>query len=183
MIDLESQPALVVGGGKVALRRVRTLLEAGAKVTLVAPEASTELIRLAGAKQIAWRKKIFASDDLGEAWVVVAATDDPEVNRFVAEAAGPRRLVNVADQPELGNFRVPVRLQRGRLIFSVSTGGASPILARKIRDDLAEQYDQSWEEKLDRLYEERRQMKASGWSQAERKERLRRLVEELITDM
>ncbi|PTX63238.1 precorrin-2 dehydrogenase/sirohydrochlorin ferrochelatase [Melghirimyces profundicolus] len=178
MLNLHGRPAVVIGAGKVAARRSRWLLEAGARVTVVAPEAGGEIRTLAGEGKLHWRKKAFEPADLHDAWVVVAATDSAEVNRKVAEAAGSRQLVNVVDRPSLGNFHVPVRLNRGRLTLSVSTGGASPFLARMIRDELAEQYDESWREKLDRLYREREKIRTSGLSEEEKRRRLRRLAEE-----
>ncbi|PTM58079.1 precorrin-2 dehydrogenase/sirohydrochlorin ferrochelatase family protein [Desmospora activa] len=161
MVDLQGKPAVVVGGGRVALRKVETLLEAKAQVTIVSPTLQPELLQLVEAGDAVWRRQPFSVDVLEEAWMVVAATDDAAVNAQVASAAGKRLLVNVVDQPELGNCHFPALLRRGRLTLAVSTGGASPRLAQQIRDGWKEQFDDTWTERLERLYQERRKRRAS----------------------
>ncbi|WP_169713619.1 precorrin-2 dehydrogenase/sirohydrochlorin ferrochelatase family protein [Paludifilum halophilum] len=179
MVDLSGQRAVVVGGGTVAARKVSALLEAGASITVIAPEASAFLREQAEQGMIDWCRKLFDPGDLNEAWVVVAATDSPEVNRRVAACVQPRQLVTVVDQPRFGNFHIPARLRRGRLVLAVSTMGASPVLAKKIRDELSERYDETWEAKLDQLYQERERIKRSGWSPEEKRKRLKGLVKGL----
>ncbi len=176
MLDLSQKPAVVVGGGKVAARRIRWLLIAGACVTVVAERAQEAIRVLAAEGKVTYREKPFAPADLEGAWVVVAATDSPEVNRKVAESAGDRQLVNVVDQPDRGNFHVPTSLQQGWLTLAVSTGGASPILAGMIRDKLAEQFDEKWAEALEALDEERRAIKGSGLCEEEKRHQLKRLA-------
>lgn len=156
MVHLIGKQAVIVGGGRVAFRKALRLMKGGARVTIVSPEVHPALQECIEAGKIDWKQKKFMVDDLEDAWVVVAATDSPDVNRRVALFARSRQLVNVVDQPELGNFHTPAELNRGRLILAVSTGGASPVLACKIRDHLANVYDESWEKKVEDLYQKRR---------------------------
>ena len=121
---------MVVGGGPVAVRKVQGLLEAGAQVTVVAPEP---LAGLAIRQQV--RK--YQPGDLKGAVLAFTATNDRAVNAQVAAEAKRRRIpVNVADQPEEGDFIVPARLRRGRIQIAVSTGGESPRLAKQLRQKL-----------------------------------------------
>src|SRR5207248_4609739 len=137
-LDLRGRDCLVVGGGEVGWRKVEALLEAGARVTVVSPEAVPALREAAAAARIRWLSRDYERGDAGAYFLVVAATDDLEAQRAVfadAEAAG--RPCNVVDVPELCSFIVPALLQRGEVTVAVSTGGASPTLAQRIRDRIA----------------------------------------------
>jgi precorrin-2 dehydrogenase/sirohydrochlorin ferrochelatase len=129
---------VVVGGGRVAERKVGPLLEAGAEVLVVAPRATASIRRRAAAGLIRWRRGAYRPADLRGARFVLAATADPSVNRDVARAAGrARAFVAAVDDPALCTLFMPAILRRGDLIVAVSTGGRSPGLARLLRDDLA----------------------------------------------
>ena len=134
-LDLVQQPCLVVGGGDVATRKVDLLLRAQAAVTVVAPHVSAALGELAAAGRITHHAKRFAAEDLDGAYrIVYAATDQAEVNAEVARLAHARKLlVNVADSPDLGNFVMPSIIDRAPVQIAVSSGGASPVLARLLR--------------------------------------------------
>jgi precorrin-2 dehydrogenase / sirohydrochlorin ferrochelatase len=137
LVGLEHRLSVVIGGGKVAARKVRALLEAGARVTVVSPDAVPELRRLSQAEQIHHIPRAYCDGDLAGAFVVVVATDDPAVNHAAwLEAERLGCLVNVADDPAHSNFIVPAVLRRGELTLAVSTGGASPALARVLREQL-----------------------------------------------
>ncbi len=124
---------LVVGAGKVALRKARGLTEAGARVTVVAPEVDPEFEALA--VRVIHRR--FRASDLSGVILVFAATDDRLTNHRIAIAAKGRGLfANIADCPEECDFLVPARLQRGSIQFAVSTGGESPRLAAELRKKL-----------------------------------------------
>ncbi len=128
--------ALVVGGGSVALRKCRDLLAAGAVVSAVAPSFCRALRRISSV-QLSERR--FRASDLRGAALVVAATGSAEVNERVAAEARRRGIpVNVVDRPELSTFIVPAVLRRGPIVVAVSTGGASPALARNLRDRISE---------------------------------------------
>lgn len=136
-MDLKDQPCLVIGGGAVAARKTSLLLRAGARVTVVAPELGRELAAEAAAGRVRHLPRAFRESDLDEPVLVLAATDDRAVNREVSELAQARRLpVNVADDPELCSFIMPSILDRSPVTVAVSTGGASPVLARQLRTRL-----------------------------------------------
>lgn len=133
-IDLEGRSALVVGGGGVALEKARGLLECGAHVTVVAPQVDEELAAL----DLRVVRRGYHAADLDGRFLVVAATSNASVNRRVHRDAEARSLLcNVADVPELCNFIAPAVVRRDPIAVAVSTGGASPALAQRIRDDVA----------------------------------------------
>ena len=133
-LDLRARDCLVVGGGPVAARKAAMLLEAGAQVTLVAPGLSPALERRVAAGELHHEARAFADADLEGKVLVIAGTDDDGVNRHIAELARARNIpVNVVDQPELGSFIVPSVINRDPIQVAVSTGGASPVLARLLR--------------------------------------------------
>lgn len=137
LIGLARRRAVVVGGGCVAARKVEGLLETGAQVTVVSPALAPELEALAEAGLVAVVRRSYREGDLAGAFLVVAATDDPAVNRAVGrEAEGLGCLVNVVDDPEHSNFITPAVVRRGEVVVSISTGGSSPALARRLRERL-----------------------------------------------
>ncbi len=137
LIGLEGRRAVVVGGGDVAARKVAGLLQTSAQVTLVSPELTQELADLAAAGQIAAITRDYQEGDLAGAFLAIAATDDAAVNRAVWDEAGRRGcLINVVDDPAHSNFIVPAVVRRGEVTVAVSTGGASPALARRLKEQL-----------------------------------------------
>ncbi|HYH08605.1 MAG TPA: bifunctional precorrin-2 dehydrogenase/sirohydrochlorin ferrochelatase [Thermoanaerobaculia bacterium] len=130
-LDVAGREVVIVGGGAVSARKAATMLHHGAKVTVVAPEITTEI---AGAQLI---RKSYEAADLENAFLVFAATNDPAVNGRVAEDCRARRiLVSVADAPALGDFIVPAIVESGPIRIAVSTSGSSPALARRLKDEL-----------------------------------------------
>ena len=153
-VQFEGEPVVVVGGGAVAERKVDTLLEHGACVTVIAPEATEGLQAHARGGRIEWLPRCYGEGDLEGALFVVCATDDTAVNEAVfAEAHRRHQLVNVVDVPRLCTAIVPSVLNRGRLQIAVSTGGASPTAAREIRHALEERFPAYWEGYLDLMAE------------------------------
>ncbi len=127
-----------MGGGNIGERKVEGLLAAGARVTLVSPEATTQLSAWSAAGRIRWSRRRFEPGDLADQFLVVAATSDTSTNQAVfteAEALG--RLCNVVDVPELCNFILPAIARSGEVTVAVSTSGASPTLAQRLRDRIA----------------------------------------------
>ncbi|MDZ4231094.1 MAG: bifunctional precorrin-2 dehydrogenase/sirohydrochlorin ferrochelatase [Dehalococcoidales bacterium] len=140
-LNLSGKKCVVVGGGQVALRKVRTLLEAGAAVEVISPEPNLELIKMAEEGQISVLRRSYQGGDLKEASVAIAATDDNDINRQVAvEARRSRVLVNVVDDPENCDFIAPSYLRRGDITIAISTAGKSPALAKKIKVRLEEEF-------------------------------------------
>jgi uroporphyrin-III C-methyltransferase/precorrin-2 dehydrogenase/sirohydrochlorin ferrochelatase len=135
MLKVKDEPCLVVGGGPVALQKARALRRAGADVTVISPRFVPAFRRLR-VRRIARR---FRPGDVASRVLVIAATDDPKVNRAVSMACRKRSLpVNVVDVPELCSFIVPSILRRGPVVIAVSTGGQSPSLAKALRRKLEE---------------------------------------------
>lgn len=168
-LNLENTPCLVVGGGTVALRKVESLLASGAQVTVVSPSFVPEIEALKG---LELKKRKFRPEDLDGKFLAVSATDDRSVNEAVAKAAKKRMLlVNVVDDPELCNFYVNSQVRRGDLSISVSTGGASPALAKRIRKELEKQYGEEYAGLL-RLMREYRPRIIRDVPDAERRKKL-----------
>jgi precorrin-2 dehydrogenase / sirohydrochlorin ferrochelatase len=134
-LDLRGRDCLVVGGGRVAAEKARGLLDTDAAVTVVAPEIDDELESL-GVRIV--RRPFMRSDVVGR-FLVIAATNERAVNAAVSEAAAElATLCNVADDPELCSFILPAVTRRDPIVVAVSSGGASPALAKRLRDDIAE---------------------------------------------
>ena len=132
-LDLRGRDCLVVGGGRVATEKVRGLLDAGASVTVVAPEIDAELDVL----EVRIVRRPFVRSDVVARFLVIAATSERTVNAAVSEAAAAlSTLCNVADDPELCSFILPAVARHDPIVVAVSSGGASPALAKRIRDDI-----------------------------------------------
>jgi len=138
MLDLADRTVLVVGGGGVASRKVESLLAAGASVRVVAIEAAEGLKKLAAAEaRVDLSLRPYADTDMDDVTLVFTATGDPAVEQRVYDAAIARGLwVNAADDPPRCSFLMPAVMERGGLQVAVSTGGASPALARRVRDEI-----------------------------------------------
>ncbi len=136
-LTIDHKPCLVVGGGAVGERKVQDLLAAGARVTVVSREVTPKLQQQADQGSITWLQEDFRPAHLEGMVLAIAATDDQEVNQAVSAAAQARNLpVNVVDQPALCSFVVPATIRRGELVVAIGTGGASPALAKKLRQEL-----------------------------------------------
>lgn len=134
---LDNKPVLLVGGGEVAERKARLLLDAGAQLTVVAPELDPELAELAANGSIEWLAGEFASQQLAGKWLVVAATDRREVNALVYQSANMARIfANVVDDPKRSSFIMPSIIDRSPLMVAISSGGKAPVLARLLREKL-----------------------------------------------
>lgn len=151
-LDVEGKPCLIIGGGKVAERKTLTLLEYKAAVTIISPEITLQLTQLAENKQINYERRRFQPSDPGGFFLVLAATNDNQINALVAQEAKKRGLlVNVVDSPGDSSFILPATVQRGDLVISITTGGNSPALARKIREELEAVYGREYEIFVDLL--------------------------------
>lgn len=133
--------AVVIGGGRVASRKVHSLLEGGARVSVVSPRIVDSIETLVKNQQVEWREKFFSPDDLQGATLVFACTNHMVTNENVVHSLQPGQWINVADRPDLSTFYVPAHFRRGMVTISVATDGASPALARKIKEKLKEEVD------------------------------------------
>jgi precorrin-2 dehydrogenase len=161
-LKLSGRRCVVVGGGDVGLEKVEGLLACDGAVTVIAPEAHPELARLAAEGSIVWERRDYAgSADLEGVFIAIAATDDTDVNIAVYEDAERRAmLVNVVDVPPLCNFILPAIVRTGPLAIAISTAGASPALAKRIKREVAEAYGEPYAQLAVLLNE------ARGWAKA-----------------
>lgn len=145
MLDIKGKTCRVIGGGRVAERKVATLLEHGAVVEVISPIVSDKLHRYYNQGKINLIQREYIYGDLGDSYLVYAATDDKQVNKTcLKECREKEILLNVVDKSEMCDFIVPANITRGHLNISISTNGKSPMLSRKIREELdkllAEEY-------------------------------------------
>ncbi len=160
-LDLRGRTSVVVGGGEVAERKSIALFDAGADLIIVSPVLRHTLQQLADRNKVLHRTKNFEENDVRGAFLAVAATDDPQVNEFVARSCRKAGvLVNVATSPDAGTFIVPSVVERGDLLIAVSTCGDSPALARKVREDLERIYGPEYAVFLERMSLLRRRLLA-----------------------
>jgi precorrin-2 dehydrogenase/sirohydrochlorin ferrochelatase len=144
-LRLSGRSCLVVGGGDIGLEKVEGLLACDGKVTLVAPDATPELEAYAREGSISWERRAFEEADLDGRFLAIAATDDTDVNISVYEGAERRAmLVNVVDVPPLCNFILPAIVRSGPLAIAISTAGASPALAKRMKREIAESFGEPY---------------------------------------
>ena len=154
--DLRGRAVLVVGGGVVARRKIEALLEAGAEISVVALQLVPELDAWVRRGNVRHRGTVFEPAHLAGAWLVIAASGDTVVNRTVADAAAARGVfANVVDDATLSSVHVPARVRRGRLQIAISSGGAAPVLTRRLRERLDAELDDSIAALVDLLARER----------------------------
>jgi siroheme synthase-like protein len=159
---------VVVGAGRVAARKIASLLDAGAKVEVVAPAAGTEVRAWADAGRLVLHERPFEPADVDGAWLAFTATDEPEVNGAVAAACAAARVwVNSADDPANCSFTLMSMIRRADLVVTVGTGGRSPALAAYLRRRLEDELGPEYETLLDLLGEAREALRASGRSSEE----------------
>ncbi len=160
-LRLTGRRCLVVGGGDIGLEKVEGLLACDGRVTLVAPEAVPGLEELAAEGSIAWERREYETADLESTFIAIAATDDTDVNIRIYEDAERRAmLVNIVDVPPLCNFILPAIVRTGPLAIAISTAGASPALAKRIKREIAEEYGAPYARMAEILNEVR------GWAKA-----------------
>lgn len=170
-LDLKDKKCVVVGGGEVALRKVKSLLEAEAKVVIISPEIIFGIRELIDKNKITYLKQEYKSDDIAEdTFLIIAASNNKQLNAQIAnEAKKLNLLVNVVDAPDLCNFIIPAILRRGDLIISISTSGKSPALAKKIKEDLQSIYGVEYEALVDLLGDLRQKVQAKYKNEKDRK--------------
>lgn len=177
-LRISDRNAVVIGGGKIAHRKVLGLLDAGAKVKVVSPDLTSELNGLAEAGEISWQTEQYTKKVLEGAFLVIAATNDTKTNLQVKKDALPHQLVNLADNPEESDFQVPSVIKRGKLTIAVSTSGASPVLAKKICTQMEQMFDEQYESYLEFLAASRKEIKVSVKDEAIKRRLLRTIADE-----
>jgi precorrin-2 dehydrogenase/sirohydrochlorin ferrochelatase len=140
-LDIRHRKCLVVGGGAVGTRKVKTLLKCGGRVTVISPTLTPTLQDLYQQKRIEWREKEYQSPDLDGMFLVIGATDDETLNRKIStDAQRNNQLCNIADRPAICNFILPSIVHQGDLIIGISTSGKSPALAKQLRQEMEKQF-------------------------------------------
>ncbi len=159
MLEVTDRHCIVIGGGEVAERKVLTLLEAGSKVTVISPELTPTLRSLVERDQINHRARQYQKGDLEGAFLAIVATDEERVNRAASEEAHSKGIpVNVVDRPELCSFIVPAVIRKGPLVVAVSTSGASPAMAARLKGVISEALPEGLDEVLEVLKQKRNQI-------------------------
>jgi len=180
-VNLRGRLCLVIGGGKVAERKIKSLLTHRAQVRLVSPEATETLQKLAEDGRIDWRREAYMAGGTGaldDVFLVMACTDNRAVNAEVTrEAQARQRLVLCADDPDAGNFSSLAQIMRGDLSLTVSTGGGSPTLAAVLRERLEAEFGPEWAELTALISRRRDQLKAIA-DEVERKAAVRRVLDD-----
>jgi precorrin-2 dehydrogenase/sirohydrochlorin ferrochelatase len=144
-LDIKNRNCLVVGGGAVGTRKVNTLLACGARVTVVSPDPTQQLKKMAVEESITLRERAYRTVDLKDMFLVIGATDDEKLNRQISEEAEQIGILcNIADRPEACNFILPSVVQRGDLVITISTSGQSPALAKRLRRELEAQFGEEY---------------------------------------
>jgi len=180
VMNLSGRRAVVVGGGEVALRKARALADAGARVRVVAPKLVPGFAEDGRFECVAVR---YEKRHLEGARIAITATDDEAVNRQVAgDARAAGVLVNVVDRPELCDFIVPAQVRRGDLLIAISTGGAAPALAKRLRERLEKEFGPEYETYLAVLGEVREDLKNRNIPADLRRRIFERLTEDDIVD-
>ena len=144
-LDIRDKHCVVIGGGEVAERKVFSLLNAGAKVTVVSPAVTAVLKGISEAGRVEIKERPFSKGDLKGAFLAYAATDSEDINYKISEEARKRGvLLNIVDKPEMCDFIVPSVVERGLLSVAISTGGASPAFAKRLRLEMEERYGEEY---------------------------------------
>jgi len=176
-LDLRGRRCVVVGGGQVAERKVEALVEAAAKVTIVSPDLTPALRRLVKKRRVSYLPRRYCKGDLKGYFLAYGATDDSRTHRLMAgEAEKEDVLINVVDRPALCHFIAPAIVRRGDLILAISTSGASPALAKKLRQELEQTFGREYAEALRFLRSLRKKLMGSSFSLSERQRILTDLV-------
>ena len=162
-LNLQGRRCVIIGGGGVAEGKIARLLESGAEIRVISPDATRGIQRMAAAGAIQWEPRPYRPGDLAGAFIAIAATNLREVNRRIFDEAEARGvMLNAVDDPPNCSFIAPSIVQRGPVTVAISTGGASPALARKLRESLQESGDLAWADLADVLSAARARLRQKG---------------------
>jgi precorrin-2 dehydrogenase/sirohydrochlorin ferrochelatase len=182
-LNINEKLCLVIGGGAVALRKIRSLLDGGASVRVISPVLEPELKVLARRRKIDWIERGFVEGDLKGAFLVFAATDNRAVqDQIMKESAKYSVLINSADDPPNSQFHVPAHFRRGQMLVTVSTGGGSPALAKNIRLQLEKEIAPEYEAVVELLSQIRNRVVSQDNNFLSHAELFRRLLQQGIVE-
>jgi precorrin-2 dehydrogenase / sirohydrochlorin ferrochelatase len=183
-LDIRGRKCLVVGGGAVGTRKVTTLVNCGAKVTVVSPVISSELTDLSAKGVIQIKQREYCSSDVNDIFLIIGATSDEKLNLRISEDAEKKNLLcNIADVPEACNFILPAIVTRGDLIIAISTSGNSPAFAKKLRKILEKQFGEEYAILLKLMGAIRKKLLAQAHEPEAHKHLFEQLLDAGILDM
>lgn len=183
-LDVNKKQCLVVGGGAVGTRKVRTLLECGARVTVISSKCSPPLQDLASQGAVILKNRSYRTRDLEGIFLVIGATDDEALNRRVSEDAARRNMLcNIADRPEACNFILPAIVKRGDLVIAISTSGRSPAFAKHLRQRLEAEFGPEYARFLDLMGAVRRKLLAAAHAPEAHKPLFEKLIAAGLVDL
>lgn len=168
MVNMQEKNIYIIGGGNVAERRVKTLIDIETSLIVISPDINEYLYSLYEHDRLIWRRKQFEAADVKDADLVVAATNDKAVNQAVKTATPVHCALNMTDAGLSGNVIFPAMYRQGKLTFAVSTESASPMLVSQIIKELKSQYDHRYEKYIDFLYTCRMNIKKTSLSVEEK---------------
>jgi precorrin-2 dehydrogenase/sirohydrochlorin ferrochelatase len=176
-LNLKDKLCIVIGGGRVAERKIENLLTVQAKIKVISPEVTLKLKKLAEEGKIEWERRGYKKGDLNSAWLVIAATDNPEIQKEIFKEAEEKRIFcNVVDVPELCSFIVPSTIRRGLLTIAISTSGVSPAVARRLRETLEEIIGEEYVLYVELMKDLRKQILNLNLSPEEKEKKLQKLA-------
>lgn len=183
-LDIRNKACVVIGGGDVAERKVVSLLSAGARVTVVSPEFTVNLEGMGEDGKILLMKRPYQEGDLKGAFLAYAATDEEDINKRVyMEGAKEGILLNVVDEPEMCDFIVPSVVTRGALSIAISTGGASPAFAKRLRMEMEERYGEEYSIFLEIMAAIRQKLLTKGSVSGKNRKIFNKLASSYMLDM
>jgi precorrin-2 dehydrogenase/sirohydrochlorin ferrochelatase len=183
-LNVENRTCLVVGGGEVGMRKVKTLLSCGARVGVVSPEVDPWLAEKAEEGSLELVDDHYEENHLQDRFLVIAATDDLELNCRIAQDAEKRGILcNVVDYPQEGNFILPSLVQRGALTLAISTSGKSPAMARQIRQDLEQRFGTEYADFLEVMGAVRSRLLKESHDSTANKEKFTQLVQSPLLEL
>jgi precorrin-2 dehydrogenase/sirohydrochlorin ferrochelatase len=183
-LDINDRNCLVVGGGSVGTRKVRTLIKCNANVTVVSPEFEENLMLLADKHSITLKKRPYRPTDLNNMFLVISATCDLKLNRLISQEARERNMLcNIADFPDACSFILPSIVNRGDLLISISTSGKSPAFAKKLRKDLEKQFGKEYGDFLRLMGAIRKKLLGENHHPEAHKNIFQQIIEQDLLDM
>lgn len=183
MIDMQNKHVVIIGGGKVAERRVHKFIDFTSHIRIISPELTPNLNELYQDSVIEWiQKKFESSEDIAQADLIIVATNDEATNQHILKVKPPHALINMAGEASQGNVIVPNILRRGHLTISITTNGASPGLTSQLLSEFEQRFPTSYESYVDFLYECRTKVKNSSLSSTEKQNILKALLDETYLD-
>ena len=178
MVDIRNRKAVVIGGGKIAAKRIESLLRFQPNITVVSPVLDASLHALVKSGEIEHIARAFQIGDVQGALLVIAATDDAAINQLVKESCHTNQLINIVNDPSNSSFHFPAMYEKNEITIAVTTSGISPMLAKNLRDDFAAIVDGIEPEYLLFLKEVRRLVKVSQFSKERKHTLLKDCLEE-----